>query len=111
MLQGQVLILEFGTVDRLATGAVASGEVTSLDHKLLDNPVENRSFVVQRFAHLPHSLLAGAQRTEVLCGLGHEVIVELKCDPTSKLAPNCDVEEDAAAALLSFLVGGHCGWW
>ncbi len=40
MLQLEVLVSEAIAVDREASGAVASGEVTALDHEVLDDTVE-----------------------------------------------------------------------
>jgi hypothetical protein len=40
VLQLEVLVVKFGTIDGLATGAVASSEVTALDHKLFNDAVE-----------------------------------------------------------------------
>lgn len=54
MLDLEVLIRELLAVDGLATGAVAIGEVTTLDHELLDNAVEGRALVAV-------ALLAGSQ--------------------------------------------------
>ena len=62
MLQLKVLIGELVAVDALAASAVALGEVTTLDHELLDNTVEAGALVAV-------ALLAGSKGTEVLSGL------------------------------------------
>lgn len=41
MLEVEVLVGEFFAVDGLTTGTVERSEVTTLDHELLDHPVEN----------------------------------------------------------------------
>lgn len=71
VLEGEVLVLELGAVDRLAAGAVVVGEVTALAHEVRDDTVEGGRLVAE-------SLLAGAQRTEVLGGLRHNVAAQLK---------------------------------
>ena len=40
MLVDEVLIFELGTVDALATGSVASSEISTLSHELSNNSVE-----------------------------------------------------------------------
>jgi len=82
--QLEVLVGELLAVDGLAAGAVATGEVTALKHELRDDTVELAALVAE-------ALLAGAERTEVLGGLGDDVVEELKVD--------------AARALLDLLVG------
>lgn len=110
MLLLEVLVGELLTVDGLATSAlqrmsadylfailhfspscvctetdctdVATGEVTTLKHELRDNTVEGRALVAE-------ALLASAQSTEVLGGLGNDAVVKLEVD----------------AALLDWLAG------
>lgn len=62
VLQLEVLIGELVAVDALAASAIALGEVTTLDHELLDNTVEVGALVAE-------ALLAGSKGTEVLSGL------------------------------------------
>jgi len=82
VLAGEVLIGKLLTVDRLATGAVTAGEITTLKHESWDYAVEGRSSVSE-------TLLASAESTEVLGSLGNDIIVE--------------VEYDAAVLLLDLL--------
>ena len=62
MLQFEVLILELVSVDGLSASAISSCEVTTLDHKLLDDTMEARPFVTKSF-------LASRKGTEILSGL------------------------------------------
>jgi len=62
VLQLEVLVREFVAVDALAASAVALGEVTALDHELLDDTVEVGALVAE-------ALLAGSKGTEVLSSL------------------------------------------
>ena len=64
MRDSQVLVLELRAVDGLATSAVVVGEVTALAHEVGDDTVETRPLEAE-------ALLAGAERAEVLAGLGH----------------------------------------
>jgi hypothetical protein len=50
---------------------IATGEVTSLKHEIGDDAVEGRALVAK-------ALLAGAESTEVLGGLGNDLVVEKK---------------------------------
>ena len=71
---------------------VAVGEVTTLDHKLLDDPVESRSFVTEAF-------FPCAQSTEVLSGLGDCLPIKTDHHPTQFLVPVCDIEKDLEVAV------------
>lgn len=69
VLQLEVLVFELGAIDGLSAGAIAVGEVTALNHELLDNTVEGGAFVAK-------ALLASSQGTEVLGGLRSSLAVE-----------------------------------
>ena len=93
----EVLVRELLAVDGLAAGAVAAGEVSALAHEVGDDSVEDAVLVVEGLARLADALLAGAQRAEVLHGLGHGGAVEAHGDPPRGLAADGDVEEDLFA--------------
>lgn len=128
MLSGEGLVLELGSVDGLAASAISSCEITTLylamsalvfgltnaisanlDHKLLDHAVEGRALVVQRLARLAQSLLASAESTEVLNGLGNEIRVQLHVDAAKRLAAQGDVEEDTGPGGLGLGFRSHDG--
>lgn len=69
VLDLEVLIGELLAIDGLATSAVATGEVTTLEHELRDDTVEGRALVTEARG-------TGAQLLEVLGGLGDDVVVE-----------------------------------
>lgn len=85
MLDLEVLIGELLAVDGLATSAVATGEVTTLEHELGDDTVECRALVAE-------ALGTGAELLEVLGGLGDDVVVEGEVNVTG----------------LGFTMGGLC---
>ena len=62
MLQLEVLVWEFVAIDRFASSAVTLCEISTLDHKVLDDSMERRAFVSK-------ALLAGRQGSEVLGSL------------------------------------------
>lgn len=68
VLQLEVLVGELVAIDRFATSAITLGEVTTLDHKLLDNTVEGGTLVAE-------ALLPGSESAEVLRGLGNRLSV------------------------------------
>jgi len=46
VLELEVLVLELGSVDRLAASTIVVGEVTSLNHEILDDTVETASLTI-----------------------------------------------------------------
>jgi hypothetical protein len=52
---------------------IASSEVTALEHELWDDTVEGRALVSK-------TLLTGAESSEVLSGLGNNIVVEVEGD-------------------------------
>lgn len=87
VLKVEVFISELLSVNGLSTGAVALGEVTSLQHEVGDDTVEARALVSE-------SVLASAELTEVLSGLGDNLVVELEDDLSGVLAVDGDCEEN-----------------
>merc|ERR1711998_138877 len=67
----KVLVCEFHTVYRFATRAVASREVSSLQHEVVDDSMECRSLISQVFARAPPAFLSSTKATEIFCGLRH----------------------------------------
>lgn len=55
-------------------------EITTLDHELLDDAVESRTFVRKLVARLAYAFLASAEGTEVFCGFGNDIVVQLESD-------------------------------
>jgi len=79
VLAGEVLISELLAVDRLSTSAIATGEITSLEHELRDDAVECRASVTE-------TLLASAERAEVLGSFWDDIVVEEEVDTTRLLS-------------------------
>jgi len=78
VLQLEVLIGKLLAVDGLAASAVTAGEVTTLEHEVGDDSVERRALVAE-------ALLASAEGTEVLGGLGDNIVIEGEVDTTGLL--------------------------
>lgn len=76
----------------LSTSAVTLGEVTTLNHKVLDNTVEGGPLVAK-------ALLASGQSAEVLNSLGDRLAVQTDDDAAERLVALGDVEEDLVRDL------------
>ena len=106
VLHAQVLVLEGAAENGLATGAVAVDKVPSLNHEVLDDPVEDGSLVVERLLRgLPDAGFPGTQGPEVLHGLGGGILVQLEHDPAHPDVTDGDVEEAA-----DLVVRAHLSW-
>jgi len=90
----EVLVRELHTVDGLAAGSVAVGEVTSLAHKVRDDSVEAAALVVKRLAALANTLLASAQSAEVLSSLWNNIGVQLHFNSASRTSSYGHIEEN-----------------
>ena len=64
---------------------IATGEIASLDHELLDNAVEGGALVAE-------ALLAGSEGAEVLSSLGDGLAVEAYYDAADVFVAMGDVE-------------------
>ena len=85
VLELEVLIIEFITVDGLAAGTVLIGEVTTLAHETGDDAVEGGLGVTK-------ALVAGAENTEVFGGLGDDIGAESHLNATEGFATGSDIE-------------------
>ena len=92
VLELEVLVLEAVTVDGLATSAVTLGEVTTLDHKVLDDTVEGRALVTE-------ALLTSSKGAEVLSSLGDSLAIETHDNAAERLVALSDVEVDLVGDL------------
>jgi hypothetical protein len=88
MLKIEVLVVELGAVDRLSASSIASREITTLDHELLDDSVEDGAFVREKLSGFAFAFLACAESSEVLGSLGDDIVVQLEADPTFWLVAN-----------------------
>jgi len=85
VLELEVLIGEFFTVDGLATSPVMASEVTTLTHELGDDSVELGAGVAE-------SMHASAEFTEILGGLGDDVVIKFEDDATLRGTTDRDIE-------------------
>jgi len=83
----EVFVGEFVAVDGLASGAVTSGEVTTLAHESGNDAMESGFLVAE-------ALLAGAESAEVLARLGADVGVERHDDTARGATADLHIKED-----------------
>lgn len=86
----------------LATSAITLGEVTALDHELLDDTVEGRALVAE-------ALLASGESPEVLGSLGNRLAIETHDDAANLLVAMLDVEVDLVGDLGTLGGSGRLG--
>ncbi len=82
---------------------IAIGEITALDHELLDDSVESRSFITK-------TLFPCAQSTEVLGSLGDRFPIETDDDSAQFLIPVSDIEVDLRTAVNRPASRGEIRW-
>jgi len=92
VLQLEVLVGEFITIDRLSTSAIALCEVTSLNHEVLDDTVEAGTLV-------SITLLSSSQSAEVLGGFWNSSSVEPDHNTTHLLISMFDIKVDFVGDL------------
>ena len=96
VVQVEVFVIELVSVDRLATCAISSSEVTTLSHEASDDSVESASLEAEAF-------LTSAELLEVLGGLG-SVSSKSDCDSASTLAANGNVKVDVCVNSLCHIL-------
>jgi len=100
----KVLILELTAPDALATGAIAIGEVTALNHEAGNNAVEGASLKGERLpSGLADALIAQTQVLEVLTRLRDGLVEELHDNTPGRLSADRNIEEDTQLVVLALL--------
>lgn len=87
MLDFEVLIIEFGTVNGFSSHSVVMSKVTALGHEVIDDSVEmgfleSKSFGVE------------TELSEVICSLWYDVVEEFKGDFSGFISSEIEVKED-----------------
>ncbi len=99
VLQLEVLILEFGSVNGLSATSVTESEVTALSHEAGNDSVEFGALEVERLARVAYTFLASAQCSEVFGGFWNDVTEKAEDDAAGIFAVDCDVEVDLVGDL------------
>merc|ERR1719487_1495672 len=92
MFQREVLIRETLSEDAQTACAIAFHEVSTLNHEILDNPMESAVLVANW--HLVKLELSGTELPEILGRLWDHVAKELHLDAADWMATNGNVEKD-----------------
>lgn len=122
----EILIREFFAVNRLASSAldgeesqpslqcqddassaethVATGEVTALEHEIRDDTMETGAGVAE-------ALFASAKSTEILSGLGNDVVVKVEFDSTSLFCDDVSRGSDTVRCVRMEGIGFHSKRW
>ena len=87
VLEVEVLVGKVTPVDGVSSSPVTAFEITTLDHEILDDTMEEGTFVTETF-------LAGAKCLEIGGSLRNDTIVQPEHDTTSFVPSDLDVEED-----------------
>jgi len=95
VLQLEVLILEFVSVNRLSTSSVVVGEVATLAHEVGDDTVEGGALVAE-------TLLAGAKGTEVFGSLGDNISPQLHDNTADHVIAGSDIKKHTRATHFDF---------
>lgn len=86
-------IAEPSTIDGLATRAIHLGEIPALDHKTLDDSMEENTFVVERLPScLPNAPLACAEAPKVFRCL-RQSFVQAEHKPSNAFTSYGDIKE------------------
>lgn len=96
----KAFIGELHAVDRLTAGTVSCSEVATLAHELGDDTVKLAAEEVEWLAGTTDTLLASAQGTKVLGGLGDDILEEFHFDAASRLGADADIKEDQRVDLV-----------
>jgi hypothetical protein len=87
VLDLEILVIEFSTVNGLSSSSVMVGEITTLSHEVVDDSVEMRVLVSE-------SLGMKTKLSEVIGSLGYDVVEEFKYDFSGFVSSEIEVEED-----------------
>lgn len=90
---------------RSLTCTVSAGEISALDHKVANDAVERRAFVVQLVTRSAGALVTHTERQKVGGGFGHSVGIQEHHNATGVLASNGNVEKHLMCKVKSALRG------
>lgn len=78
MLKVEIFVVELASVDRDASSAVSTGEITALNHEVRNDSVESASFKLQGLSVLDY--VSSAKGCEVFRGLWDSLSEEINDD-------------------------------
>jgi hypothetical protein len=105
MLKGEIFILKLQAINGFTSGAIASGEVTSLAHEIGNDPMKARPFVGELLAALTHPLFPGAKGTKIFGCDRNCVGKQFEAQPPGMFPANADVKKNPG--ITAGMTGGH----
>lgn len=94
VLDFQVFIGERLSVDGFAAGSIVIDKVSALQHESLDDAMKNRASIMQRSLRFGRQTrFTRAQTLEIAGRFGHDIVEQLKHDPTGFNGTNRDIEK------------------
>jgi UDP-N-acetylglucosamine enolpyruvyl transferase len=85
--QLEVFISKLGTIDGLATSTITISEITTLNHKVLDDTMEAGTLITI-------TLFTGSQELKVLSSLGYSLTVQAHDNTAKILITLLDIKVD-----------------
>lgn len=95
----KALIHKGPAIDRVATLSTSIGDVSSLDHKAIDDAMKLSVQIMQLGVVRSLAVLASAEPSEILRSFGGEVVEQLEDDPTGSCGPDLDVNVHLVVGL------------
>ena len=95
VLEREILVGKLVAIDRLSTCSISSSDVSTLSHKLSDNTMERRSFIMKRFSSLlAYALFSCAQSSEIFSSFWNIILIQLEHHPTYGLVVFSYIKEN-----------------
>lgn len=91
--QLEVFILELGTIDGLSTSTISISEITTLNHKVVNDTMESRTLITE-------TLFASCQLFEVFSSLRNGLTVQTNNNTTKIFITLLNVKKDYLKALV-----------
>lgn len=95
----KALIHKGPAVDRVPSLSTSIGDVSSLDHKAIDDAMKLSVQIMQLGVVRSLAVLASAEPSEILRSFGGEVVEQLEDDPTGSCGPDLDVNVHLVVGL------------
>lgn len=90
-----VFIFKIPSIDACPACTISSGNISALDHELVNDPMKRRQFVRQRLGDAGLSERSSTYCPKVLACLGSSVIKQLNANPSKKVGTALNVEENS----------------
>ena len=96
MLELEILIVKLGPVDGFSSTSIKISKITSLDHEIGNDSMEDGALEMKWLSRFSDSLRTGAQGTKVLGSLGDVISKQSQNDASLLTTFNFNIEKDFA---------------